>query len=380
MKKRLIIVAAALASLMAVSCSKKASTGNVVVEQVYVGDFDNTPVAKNVILVIGDGMGLAQVSASIVLAQEENSQFYRFPYAGFSRTYSLDNYTTDSGAGGTAIETGHKVQNHHLALSPNNRPWPSLFHVLYKSQGKSTGFVVTSSVLDATPAASYAHVSDRHMYDQISMQMAKCHHSVMIGGDKEHFLPAKRKDGKAPLDTLAARGYELVYSIDSMMNSKSRKLVAIPYMGNPPSAAKRDNFLEKGTRKAIEILSSNPKGFALLVEGSQIDWAGHNNDTEFMNEELIDFERTLKVILDFAEKDGNTLVVVTADHETGGMALINGNIEKGENEVRYIHGSHTGVMVPVFAYGVGAERFTGVMQNTDICNKILKTCGQSVAE
>lgn len=371
MKRTALLIA--LAAVVAFTgCSRR------VVEQSRVNIEPNRAKVKNVILVIGDGMGPAQVSASIVQAKGDNSQFLRFPYSGFSRTYSYNKYTTDSGAGGTAPMTGHKVQNGHIALSPNNRPWPSLFYILNREQNKATGFVVTSSVLDATPSSSYAHVEDRHMWDMISLQMSQCPHTVMMGGDKEHFLPANRKDGLSPLDTLRSRGYELVFSIDSMVNSKSTKLVALPFMGNPPSAAKRDDFLPKGVEKALSILSQDPHGFALLVEGSQIDWAGHNNDSEFLKEELADFEKTLKVILDFAEKDGNTLVVVTADHETGGLALVSGDIEKGENETRWIHGSHTGVMVPIFAYGPGAERFSGVKQNTDIFYEIMGLTGQMI--
>lgn len=335
---------------------------------------------KNIILVIGDGMGPAQVTASIVQAQGDNSQFLRFPYSGFSRTHSYDKYTTDSGAGGTAIVTGHKVQNGHIALSPNNRPWPSLFYTLNKEQGLATGFVVTSSVLDATPASTYAHVPDRHMWDRISLQMSQCPHTVMMGGDKEHFLLANRKDDLSPLDTLRLRGYELVYNIDSMVNSTSTKLVALPFMGNPPSAATRNDFLPKGVEKAISILNQDPDGFALLVEGSQIDWAGHNNDSEFLKEELSDFEKTLKIILDFAEQDGNTLVVVTADHETGGLALVNGNIENGTNDTRWIHGSHTAVMVPIFSYGPGSNYFSGIKQNTDIYHIIMNLFGQTILE
>lgn len=336
--------------------------------------------AKNVILVIGDGMGVAQVTSSIIQERGDASQFLRFPYTGFSRTYSLDKYTTDSGAGGSALVTGHKVQNRHIALSPNNTPWPSLFYTLNKYQGKATGFVVTSSVLDATPAATYAHVQDRKMNDEISMQMAQCMHSVMIGGDYGHFLSAERKDGLAPLDTLRQRGYEVVFSLDSMVNSRSNRLVAMPYVGNPPSANQREDMLCKGVRKALEILNRNPQGFALLVEGSQIDWACHNNDSPYLGEEMADFEKVLKVILDFAAQDGNTLVVVTADHETGGVALIDGNVEEGTNDIRYIYGSHTASMVPVFAYGPGAASFSGVQQNTAIHDKIMRAMGQIIVK
>ena len=166
------------------------------------------PLPRNVIFVVGDGMGTAQVYSSVV-AQGDNSVFLQFPYSGFSRTYSRNRYTTDSGAGGSALMTGHKVDNYHIALGPRNIWYPSFLVTAKRMFGMAAGFVVTSSVLDATPASTYAHVSDRHLSDSISMQMAQCGFEVMIGGDMNHFLPENRKDGLAPLDTLKARGYKM---------------------------------------------------------------------------------------------------------------------------------------------------------------------------
>jgi len=331
--------------------------------------------AKNVIIIIGDGMGTAQVYASIV-AQKGRSNFLRFPYSGFSRTFSHNKYTTDSGAGGTAIVTGYKTDNYHIGMLADKTPVKS-FLTLCREQGMSSGFVVTSSVLDATPASTYAHVPYRKMYDTISLHMSQCGFDVMIGGGISNFRPENRKDGLAPLDTLLKRGYEITYSLEEMKRSKSNKLVTFfceNYYG--PVAPGRDPVLAEGTKKALDILTRNPKGFAMMIEGSQIDWACHNNDAAYMEAELADFEKMLKIVLDFAEKDGNTLVVVTADHETGGLVLTGGNIEKGKNECKYITDGHSGVMVPVFAYGPGAERFTGIQNNIDILPKVFKAMGR----
>lgn len=331
--------------------------------------------AKNVIIIIGDGMGTAQVYASIV-AQKDASNFLRFPYSGFSRTYSHNKYTTDSGAGGTAIVTGHKTDNYHIGVLPDNTPIPSFLTIL-REQGLSTGFVVTSSVLDATPASTYAHVPNRKMYDSISLHMSQCGFDVMIGGGLSNFRPENRKDGLSPLDTLRQRGYEITYSLEDMKNSKSNKLVTFfceNYYG--PVAPGRDPVLTEGTKKALEILTKNPKGFAMMIEGSQIDWGCHNNDAAYMEAELADFEKMLKIVLDFAEKDGNTLVVVTADHETGGLVLTGGDIENGKNTCKYITDGHSGVMVPVFAFGPGAETFSGIQQNTDLLPKVFRAMGR----
>ncbi|MBP5545928.1 MAG: alkaline phosphatase [Bacteroidales bacterium] len=329
---------------------------------------------QNVILIIGDGMGVPQVYASVVAERANNSAFLRFPYSGFSRTYSRNKYRTDSSAGGTALTTGHKVDNYHVNWGPDSARYNTIFDDA-KAQGMSTGFVVTSSVLDATPAATYGHVPYRKMFDTLSLQMAQCQHNVMIGGGRNAFLTENRKDGLAPLDTLAQRGYTVVNTLGEMLTFGGDNLVALLYEGDPLTAPARGNVLELGTRKALSMLSRNPKGFALMIEGSQIDWACHNNDTAYLRAELADFELVLKAVLDFAERDGHTLVVVTADHETGGVTLPSGDIEKGENEVKFLWGSHTGCMVPVFAYGPGAKVFSGIQENIDIPNKIRSLMG-----
>lgn len=329
---------------------------------------------KNVILIVGDGMGTAQVYSSVVAQQGDNSQFLRFPYTGFSRTYSKNKYTTDSGAGGSALMTGHKVNNQAIAMSPEGHAHPTLFEELQR-KGLATGFVVTCSVLDATPASTYAHVPYRKMYDTISLQMARCGHSVMIGGDRNHFLPEKRHDGTTPLDTLSERGYEMAYSIEALKHCKGDLLCALVSDDSPAKYPERGELLCEGVKKALSMLNRNDKGFALMIEGSQIDWACHNNDSAYLRNEMADFERMLAIVIDFAKRDGNTLVVVTADHETGGLVVDGGNIEKGENNCRFITGGHSGVMVPVFAYGPGAEHFTGIQQNTDIPKKIKTLMG-----
>ena len=327
------------------------------------------PIPRNVILIVGDGMGVPQVYASVVAEKGDNSAFLRFPYSGFSRTYSLNKYRTDSSAGGTALTTGEKVENYHVNWAPDSTRHNTIFDDAV-AVGMQTGFVVTSSVLDATPAATYGHVPYRKMFDTLSLQMAQCQHSVMIGGGYNYFLPENRHDGTSPLDTLLRRGYTVVRSVDSTLAFKGGKLVSLYSDGDPLTAPARGDVLRKCAMKAIEILDRNPKGFALMIEGSQIDWACHNNDSVYMRAELADFELMLHAVLDFAEKDGQTLVVVTADHETGGLTLPSGDIEQGTNDVRYLWGNHTGCMVPVFAYGPGAEYFSGIQQNTDIPGKI----------
>lgn len=320
---------------------------------------------KNVIFIVGDGMGTSQVYCSVVDQGANNSNFLRFPFSGFSRTYSNNKYTTDSGAGGSALMTGHKVDNYHIAQANDGTNYPSLF-VKAHEQGLSTGFVVVCNALDATPAATYAHVPDRKMFDAISMQMALCSHDVMIGGNMEYWRPENRKDGYSPLDTLKARGYSVATTLKEVKHAKGSKLVALLSEKDPATQPARGEMLLPGVKKALDMLSRNDKGFALMIEGSQIDWAGHNNDSAYLVAEMRDFESMLGYVLDWAQKDGNTLVVVTADHETGGLALLDGSIQDRRSEMKFTTGGHSGVMVPVFSFGPGAERFSGIHQNIDI--------------
>lgn len=329
---------------------------------------------KNIILIIGDGTGVPQVYASVVGAGGDNSAFLRFPVSGFSRTYSLNKYRTDSAAGGTALTTGSKVVNGAVNWGPDKERYQTIYDDAV-AHGMSTGFVVTSSVLDATPASSFGHASYRKKFDTLSMQMALCDHSVMIGGGAKYFRPENREDAFRPLDTLAMRGYTVTYDYDSMLAFQGDRMVALLYDDDPLPAPTRGPVLRDASMKAIDMLGRNKKGFAMMIEGSQIDWACHNNDTAYLRAELADFELMLHAVLDFAERDGETLVVVTADHETGGVTLPDGDIDSARNEVHFLWGSHTGCMVPVFAYGPGAERFTGIQQNTDIPRKMRELMG-----
>lgn len=330
---------------------------------------DEAPMPRNVILIVGDGMGVPQVYASVVAALGDNSAFLRFPYTGFSRTYSRNKYRTDSAAGGTALTTGHKVDNYHVNWGPDSARYATLFDDA-KAAGMSTGFVVTSSVLDATPASTYGHVPYRKMFDTLSLQLAQCGHDVMVGGGRKYFQPENRRDGLRPLDTLARRGYTVVNTMDSLVRFSGGKVLALLYEGDPLTAPARGDVLVHASKKAIALLARNPKGFAMMIEGSQIDWACHNNDSAYLRAELADFEQMLHAVIDFAQRDGNTLVVVTADHETGGVTLPDGDIAKGTNDVRFLWGSHTGCMVPVFALGPGAHYFSGIQENTAIPQKI----------
>lgn len=328
---------------------------------------------KNIIFMVGDGMGVAQVYASIV-SMKGQSNFERFPYIGFSKTYSYSDFTTDSGAGGTALFTGQKVNNKAIAMSPDGKPLTTLLEKA-QQQGLSTGFVVSTIVNCATPASTYAHVSNRDKFDSITLQLSQAQLDFFAGGGAMYFKPSNRKDGLSPIDTLIKRGWDIVYTLDDMAKSDAKKIGALLTEGYPAKYPERGDILAKGVEKAIKHLSRKENGFVLMIEGAQIDYGGHDTTLSVVVNEVVEFDKVIGMVLDYAIKDGETLVIVTADHETGGLTLPSGNIKEGTMQAIFTTTNHTGVMVPVFAYGPGANNFVGIMENEEIYPKILQIMG-----
>jgi len=318
----------------------------------------------NLIIFIGDGMGTEQVYAGMTFSGYSMT-FPAFPVTGFSITYSADRYITDSAAGGTAISTGEKTNNGMIAVRPDSTELTTIFE-LAKANGMSTGTVCTSPVTHATPASFIAHDKSRSDYNAIAVDYLKGTADVFIGGGKDHFTG--RKDGKDLTADLKAMGYEVVYTLDDLRKATSPRLAGLLAGVDMPSiAGGRDaEYLAVATAKAIEVLSKNPKGFVLMVEGSQIDYAGHDNNTDNIIKEVIDMDRAVTVAYEYARKSKNTLIVVTADHETGGMTITGGNVQNKEVKASFSTKGHTGVMVPVFAFGPGSGAFAGVQQNTEL--------------
>ncbi len=323
---------------------------------------------RNVIFMIGDGMGIAQIYAGMVV-NGNKLNLERMPYGGFVKTYSANNFTTDSGAGGTALACGVKTKNSMIGMTPDSLAAESILEVAERN-GLSTGIVAACALPHATPASYIAHQPNRNMYEEIAADFLKTDVDVIIGGGKKYFT--NRTDGRNLIDELKNKNYTIATSMDEVKNITSGKLAGLVYEEHNPPMPQRGNMLSEATTAAINILKNNKKGFFMMVEGSQIDWAGHDNDTERIVAEMIDFDKAIGAALDFAAKDGNTLVIVTADHETGGLTLTNGNIEKGELVAFYSTKNHSGVPVPVFAFGPGAELFAGFSENIDFKPKIEK--------
>ena len=327
---------------------------------------------KNVILMIGDGMGLAQVQAAMMQSKAP-LQLERAQYIGLSKTYSANNRVTDSAAGGTALATGHKTNNGMVGVLPDGTAVQNI-RELAQQQGLATGVVVTKDITDATPASFLAHRESRKMADDIAQDIVASGVDLFMGGGRVHF--AEREDGEDLLAKLKKEGYTLVEKKDKIADISSGKVAGLFSKKHMKRASDvRGDYLPVATRQAMKILHKNsPDGFFLMVEGSQIDSGGHANDGEFVVTETLDFDLAVGEAFDFADKNPGTLVIITADHETGGLSLPSGDEDflLGDQgvEMKFGTGGHSAIMVPVYAYGTGAEQFSTIMENTDIPRKI----------
>ena len=330
------------------------------------------PKAMNVIYFIGDGTALPQVYAGM-LATREELVFPKFPYIGVVDTHSASNDITDSAASGTALASDHKTRNAMIGMNPDTIPVKTVLEV-FAEQGKETGIVVTSYVTHATPAAFYAKVPHRRQYEDIAVQMAENPYiNLIIGGGMKHFN--QRKDSINLVERMENELGWKVYDTLADIDVTCKKYAVMADDGHMPPAAERGDFLPRAVKTALKTLDGAENGFFLMVEGSQIDFACHAHDSAYMVDEVVDFSYAIQVALNYAEEHGNTLVVVTADHETGGLTLPDPNGKYTNVVFNYSTGSHTCLPVMVYAYGPGAERFTGWMQNSDIKGKILNACG-----
>ncbi len=321
---------------------------------------------KKVIFMIGDGMGIAQVYAGMV-ANNNHLALEQCAYSGFSKTYSASNFTTDSGAGGTALACGVKTKNGMIGMNADSVQIQSILEQA-SNNGLATGIVVACSVTHATPASFIAHQVNRNMYDEIATDFLNTNIDVFIGGGRKYF--EERSDNRNLTEELKAKKYQVVYNINDVKSAKTGKLAGLLYADQNPGMPERGNMLPEATMAAIRILNINPKGFFMMIEGSQIDWAAHDNNSEQVVKEMLDFDNTIGQVIDFARKDGNTLVIITADHETGGLALLGGKFGSDNLKAVFTTKNHSGIPVPVFAFGPGAENFSGFMENTCFKSKI----------
>ncbi len=331
-----------------------------------------TPKPENIILFIGDGMGVACITAGDIACDDLNME--KMPVGGLLKTYPAgQGIVTDSAASGTALATGIKTENGMISMSPDGRILKTSMETAMK-KGMKTGVVVTCSVTHATPAVFLSHAESRNMYLDIALQEASSGVDILFGGGRAYFLPTedggKREDGKNLLDQMKVSGYEIISLPEKIRTEKisTGKKAGFFSDGHMPRVADRNPALAEMTRTALELLK-NKKGFFLMVEGSQIDWANHANDADWMIKETLDFDAAVGAALEFAKKNPATLIIVTSDHETGGLSVIGRN-SSGKIETSYATDDHTASMVPLFASGPGSAAFGGIHDNTFIGKEI----------
>lgn len=390
--KRIRLILLICAAIAAVSCST-----------------EKVPQVKNVIYLIGDGMGFGAVS-SLLLDDDSLTGFEMQPVVGLSETCSANNYVTDSPAGGTALATGVRTLNGYLGVDVNGVPLESLLKKAQK-MGKKSGIVVNTTLTEATPAAFYAGVLSRSKTYDIARQFVESGVDVAVGTGLSAFV--NRPDSVDLTETLIGKGYDVYLQWGDVLATRSDKFVGIlpvdyVHRRNRKTAeagaadgaevcfaarlaagaedglsggekqavgtkmdAEPEQYLEKAVAKALETLGRTGKkeGFFLMIESAIIDGYGHNNDSDGMVQEMAEFNRTLKYLVNYVKNKPHTLLVVTADHETGGTAVGYKSHNVGEKvplTMTFNTKGHSGTVVPVFAYGAGAKYFGGVMKNTDI--------------
>jgi len=320
---------------------------------------------KNIILMIGDGMGLTQVAAADLV--NNGLSFTQLKFIGLQRTQAKGNFITDSAGAGSALATGKKTNNRYISTDENGNPNISLTDILL-GEGKTCGVVTNGNVADATPAVFYGHSTERDNSDEITKGLFKTKLNFLAGSGETVFT--KRKDS-LNLETELQNDYVFLHNVDEACTADQRVILLDERLGE---ATTQDNLhlLAQTTTKAIDHLTSG-KGFFLMVEGAKIDYGGHANSFPSSIIETLGFDLAVQEALKFADKNGETLVIVTADHETGGLSLIDGDKEAGRITGVYSSDDHTPVFVPVLAYGPGAASFTGVYENTEIFHRIIKS-------
>lgn len=324
---------------------------------------------KNVILMIGDGMSLMHVYTAWAANRGklwlENAQA-----TGLSKTWAVKKLVTDSGSGGTSLATGVKTVYHAVGVDPEGKPLTSLVDVA-KELGKDAGMAVTCRLWDATPCDFCCHNIDRDKEEELVGDYPTSGVDFVFGGGAQKFT--NRKDGRDIFKELQKKGYHVSRTLDDFFAyDKNSRIFAVPYDKDTPLPNERGDLLARASMKGISLMNQNKNGFFMMIEGSQLDDYGHFNQLDLLMKETLDFDQTVGEVMKWAAKDGETLVVVTADHETGGLTLVNGNKDEGRVECCFSSKDHTGAMVPVYAFGPGAENFTGIFENTDVFKKIKK--------
>ncbi len=320
-------------------------------------------------------MGLSQLSSAYYFG-EKDPNFSRLSTIGLMEVRSARQKITDSAAGATAFACGKRSYNGAIGVDVDGNSIPNITELLGELSTKTKiGLVSTSSITHATPAAFYAHVEKRSMENEIADQMESSAVDFFAGGGIEFFYRPHLITESFNIDTAG--------NWPEKFDSTNRYGFLWAKDGMPKVHEGRGSFLEKATSKALEYLNG-PEPFFLMVEGSQIDWAGHENDLEYLIAEVLDFDKAVGKAMDYASMNENTLVIVTADHETGSFGLSAATIPTEEDPYESNYDSiapsfsthhHSATLIPVLSAGPGSELFSGIYRNDELGLRIMSVLG-----
>ena len=371
--KKAILLALALAVVMPLGAQKlvNGSIKGVPRQGSYQPTYKSDGANKkplNIILMIGDGTGLAQI-ASGYFANNNQLTVMNLKHLGLVTTRSATDFTTDSAASGTAYACGIKTFNYAIGVDLAKNPAPNIPEIVAK-KGIVSGVVSTDALDGATPAAFFAHQPNRGMANEIWADLPESELIFFAAGDKERFESRPDSTQKAVKEVFTV--------VDNLNDPACATADRLGYLPTKVEAGYivdgRTDFLPKSARYAMDFLkdhSNRKKGFFLMVEGARIDKACHANEFESMVKEMLDFDKAIAEAIKFADEDGNTLVIISADHETGGLAVAEGNPARGEASGNYVYTWHSAIPVPLFAYGPHAQDFMGVQGNEEVGQKII---------
>lgn len=376
MKKLVLIIALFIAIAYFISINQNKlkveyiPIGTQVTKTLEIASFNTAAKPKNVILIIGDGTGFNQITLSRIATggADHRLAIDQMPFVGNSLTHSYNNIYTDSAASATSWAAGIKTKNKFLSITPDGKAVPTIPEIL-SNKGYISGLVATSSITHATPAAFYAHIDSRYKEKEIASQLLGSPIQLSFGGGLEFFDIAKVQESNLLITDMK--------ELDGVDFLKAKKVLGLFDEDGINRSSNKPTQLQM-TKAALEFLSlkassNSCNGFFLMSEGSQIDWASHDNDAATMVVEFKDFDQTIAMAIDFVTSNKETLLLVTADHETGGLQILS---QKDDMvKVQWGTGGHTSIPVGVYAYGPGAHAFTGLMDNTDIHHMILDAIG-----
>jgi alkaline phosphatase len=316
---------------------------------------DTNAKPKNVILMIGDGNGIGQISAAVIVNKGQLT-LTQLKDIGLIKTSAYDDMVTDSAAGGTAMATGKKTNNRAIGTGPTGENITNLTQIL-GNHGFLSGIMTTDNISGATPSSFYAHQTERDNSKGILQDL--------LQSDVDFFVSAGAKDYVAIQENFVKK------DISELRHFNDRVVI---YLSEDqiPDPTSRGSLFPDHVKTVLQKLQEQKRPYFLLIEGAKIDSNGHANNIDGIVKEMLDFDMAIAEVLKAVDKDQNTLVIITADHETAGLGILQGNLENNEIEGGFLTNDHTATMVPVFSYGPQSQNFRGIYENTGIFIRILK--------